>query len=100
MTYWSANDLAEWHSTIPANFPDWRRELYEDTRRQNCPTFAEARETIRKNTTNFLIAPLRKAPQMPADWLKPAGVTRLQDMIRNARIEHTALIRQERNAKP
>lgn len=100
MTYWSNSQLTEWRASIPTDFPEWRRELYENTRKQNCPTFAEARERLRRDVREFLITPLRKAPHMPKEWLKPAGICRLKNMIRDKRIEHTALIKQEKVNRP
>ena len=98
MICWTDAQLAQWRAEIPADFPDWRRELWESTRAQNCPTFQEARAAIRYDVRQFMAGVLRKAPSMPPEWLKPKGVVRIRKAICEKRREHSALVRMEREA--
>ena len=93
--YWTNSDLEQFNRELDAaNMPDWRRDLYIDTRRQNCPTFAEARASIRSHV-KLCTTPLRVVRTTPGH-LTEYGIKDMWKMICRLRVEHSQLIRQEK----
>lgn len=88
---WTDSMLAEWRSQIPADWPDWRRDYYEMTRRQNCPTYGEERLRLRREVRHLCIDQIRKAAVVPG-WLTEKGQVRMREEIAKRRREHSRLL--------
>jgi len=96
-TLWSEADLAQFNRELDdAGYPAWRREMYETLRRQNCPTYAEAR-AYKRGHVRLYTEPLRVVKTTPGH-VTALGIERIWEMIRRLRKEHTALIAAEKAA--
>lgn len=88
--FWTDAQLAEWRASIPADWPEWRREFHEATRQQNCPTAREYRARLRREVSVLCVGAIRKAAIAPG-WLTEKGQIRMREEIAIRRREHSRL---------
>lgn len=94
---WTERSLSKYQTELATqNYPPWRQELHESFRRQNCPTFSEARATVRYEMSLWTKA-LRTA-RVIGGHLTERGVTHALGAICRLRAEHSSLIQEEASA--